>query len=277
VSIRRNFYFLIFLFSLCSCGEPILHGLDELRANKVKVALSKGGISSQKIKDGSTWKIEVAAKSVNSALRILEESRILRKSLAEKAETSSSLIRTREERRSQISEQRARALEDTLESLPGVLEAHVHIFLDEVSSLPVVKRKSASSASVLLITAVGREVNTETVVKIISGGTGIQADSISMIVEAVKEKEIIPISDELQSASLVSMSKNQKMILLSAVLLVISIIYFLFNGRKKAVSKKAIKPINSNISQAANSESLVEEPFGEANRENSLESNWGAF
>ncbi len=229
-------FLLVFILTLLfsGCGEAILHDLDELKANQVKVALAKSGISSQKIRDGNSWRIEVGSKYTNSALRIIDESRILRRTLKRKQSGSSnSLIRTKEERTSQIAEERAYALEETLESLPGVLEAHVHIYSNEKLNLSLRKTKNLSSASVLLITEVGRNFNLEMLKKIISGGTGISSDFISVLIETVLEKEVS--SQKIDVNSELSLS-IESVYMISAALF-FSLILLIFSFKRRASSK----------------------------------------
>ena len=175
------------LLFCAGCGEKILHGLDELRANQVTVVLARAGIDSRKVRDGSSWAVEVDDDSVTGALQALEESRILMRDLTRFRDQPSGLLMSREERAHHLERKFAWNLEQTLERVPGVLEARVHLF--EQDGDPDVfaaaqESDEVESGSVLLVTDGNTEISPSYVQQLVSGASGIPAKQISVLLSA---------------------------------------------------------------------------------------------
>lgn len=170
----KSFFLVLFSWGLLGCQEAILHDLDELQANRVRLTLERNSIEAKKIKDGSKWLIQVSEKRVTEALQVIESSRLLRSTLRRIETPEGSLIQSREERLSRLLESRSRSLEDTLQSIPGVLEAHVHLYADSAG-------KKAKSASVLILLDGEAEPEYSGIQSLVSGASGVPADLVSVI------------------------------------------------------------------------------------------------
>ena len=193
---KRWWLLLILLLSVTGCDETILHDLDELEANSVRVVLSRAGIDAKKVREGTSWSIAVEAETATRALAQVDESRVLKRSLRKVSEQSKSLIQTREERKHFLERQLAWNLEDTLETLPSVLEARVHLFLTSEDQLTLRSKQPKQSASILIISERPEEVDRDHVKQLISGAAGVKPETVSVLVSfsaaptAVKEVEV---------------------------------------------------------------------------------------
>ena len=184
---KRNsnlFFFLLFLLAFSGCEETILHDLDELRANQVLVVLSRVGISAEKKREGALWNVEVNSSEISLALSTLEESRVLKRELSRFAEKSSGLMPSREERTYLAERQLAWNLEGTLEQLPEVLEARVHLYLENKDHFSLEPQKHSDSASVLLVYSGANPPMPEEIREIVSGASGVKKESVSVIFSA---------------------------------------------------------------------------------------------
>ncbi len=171
----------LLLLFCAGCKEELFHDLDELRANQVRLVLEKSGIAAEKNRSGNLWNIRVSTNLVARALTAIEESRVLVRDLERFKEQSSGVVQSREERGRWAERQQAWGLEQTLERIPGVREARVHLRLVEESSFGFSKPQEKESASILLVVAEERESLKEEARKIISGGTGMTAESVLVI------------------------------------------------------------------------------------------------
>jgi type III secretory pathway lipoprotein EscJ len=117
-----------------------------------------------------------------SALRAIEESRVLRRDLERSTEQTDSFLRSKEERAYTIERETAWGLERTLEQLPGVLEVRVH--LSRIGKDPSVFQEESAhdSASVLVIAAPGRSPDETQIRKLVSGAAGVDAEKVIVLV-----------------------------------------------------------------------------------------------
>ena len=180
----KPFLFLLILIASSGCEETILHDLDELRANQVLVVLSREGISAEKKREGALWNVEVSSSEISLALSTLEESRVLKRELSRFAEKSSGLMPSREERTYLAERQLAWNLEGTLEQLPGVLEARVHLYLENKEQFSLEPQKSSDSASVLVVYSGAHSPLPEEIREIVAGASGVKKESVSVIFSA---------------------------------------------------------------------------------------------
>ena len=169
----RRFLPLLILFT-SACKESILHDLDELKANQVKLILARQNIPAFKTRDGGGWSIKVSKSDVDRALQLIDRSRMLKRSVQRNTEDSSSFVRSREERQRWVERKLAWSLEDTLESYPGVLEARVHIHMSDSKSLA--GSKPRSRASVLLVGE--QSIALEKVKQLVSGASGVESVNV---------------------------------------------------------------------------------------------------
>lgn len=168
--------------------EAILHELSEVQANRVIVALDRVGILAEKRHEGQTWSIFTAAAQTTSALAALEESRVLRNELnSNTVGTSSALVQSREERMQFVERQLASSLEATLETLPDVLQARVHLFLDPGEKLALLRSSPKQTASVLIISDHSEAIDRSQIQKLVSGASGVEAEQVIVLISLSKD------------------------------------------------------------------------------------------
>jgi type III secretion protein J len=126
---------LVLLLALAGCGgEPLLHGLDERQANQVLAALDESGLCGAKRRDPGaegSWVVEVPAAEAARARRTLAERGLPRPESAGLAAlvAGGGLVPTPAEERARLLGALAGELSRSLEAVPGVVEARVHLGL----------------------------------------------------------------------------------------------------------------------------------------------------
>ena len=173
------------VIALCGCEERIFHDLDEVQANRVRLVLARTGIDARKVREGSLWSIAVAADKTAAALAAVEKGRVLRRDLRHLRERSKGLLDSREERRQAIDEQREASLAETLEILPGVLEARVHFHPEGNAATSTAVREDRPSASVLLVVEENEWKGEERVVQLVSGGLGLNREAVTVVAASI--------------------------------------------------------------------------------------------
>lgn len=193
---RLMLFLVMLLLGLASCKETLLHNLDERQANQIKVSLARVGIASEKVFDGTSWAIQVAAENETKALATLEENRLLKRNLEDGLETSQSLIPSREERARAVERQVSIQLEQTLERLPYVLEARVHLSLAVPNRVELEDKGNSGTASILLIvtpsTIEQQLFHEEKIKKLVAGASGVDVNRVTVVVELGEEAARLP-------------------------------------------------------------------------------------
>ncbi len=165
---KYSYLVLIFLiFSACA-KMPIYHDLTEGEANEILVALQDRGISAQKLKEVKsqqvTWSIQVANKDASAAQKILVEN-----NLPHKKELGFSgickekgLIPTPDEEKCRKVLALKGEIINSLEKIPGVIEADVVLNIPEISEFAsetqASKRPTASAVLKVKKTPEGLEI-----------------------------------------------------------------------------------------------------------------------
>lgn len=171
---------LVFL-SLAGCRERILHDLDEIRANRISVILHRSGIEAQKVREGTLWSIAVPSAAAQAALQAIEDSRAMKLPPPELSAAPSSLIPTQEERSHFFERAAAASLEQTLERIPGVYEARVHLNTATSGHSSLRLENKEGSSSVLLVSSQPEAIDEGKVKKLVAGGAGIKESSITVV------------------------------------------------------------------------------------------------
>ncbi len=138
IQFKKYFVILFLLFAACS-KMSIYHDLTENEANEILVALQDKGIDAQKVKEVKsqqvTWSIEVPSKDASAAHKILVENNLPRKKelgfsgiCKEKG-----LIPTPDEEKCRKVLALKGEIINSLEKIPGVIEADVVLNIPEVS------------------------------------------------------------------------------------------------------------------------------------------------
>lgn len=172
------------LVALCltGCREQIVHNLSENEANRLLTRLGNSSLEAEKIKqpDGK-WALAVDRSQALSAIKLLDDARLLRENPTEGSDKSS-MLSSREDQRFRLERALSHEIEMTLANIPGVLEVRVHLNLpplDPFFGQPLEKASSAS-ASVFLL-ARDLQVSKEEIARLVSGASGIPAQTISVI------------------------------------------------------------------------------------------------
>jgi type III secretory pathway lipoprotein EscJ len=256
------------VFFLTGCEEAILHDLDEVKANKVKVVLAKANIPSTKEKEAGSWSIKVSGSLVTDALTVIEENRLIKRELENAPPTSTNFLPSKSERVFFMQQQTSWSLEKTLEQIPGVLEARVHLFESKSSPVSLDDEQEKQSASVLIVTDNEKGINIGDLRELISGATGINKAEISIMLSAFgKEKNnetigIVSAPEVLQDVTVVTESSESSPVLFGLFPLTLKVkamlgvgLFFLigslclfFNKKDKRGSVQIEKPLKSKIS-----------------------------
>jgi type III secretion protein J len=180
------------VFILCAgCGIELEHGLDERSANQVATLLESQGISADKTPEDSQsggYKITVARGDAARDFSLLEAHDLPRRGQKGLAETFSAggLLPSAVEERARLGAALSAELEHTLEGLPGVSSARVHLALPESDPLLGEGAHPRPTASVLLKTTQPLPVADAELKKLISGAVnGLQAADVSVVVASV--------------------------------------------------------------------------------------------
>ena len=217
------------LLLFAGCREEIVHDLPEVRANQVLLILERSGIEARKSREGATWSLSVPGESMHRALTVIEQSRVLEHDLNRFRETTKSFVPSREERLDAGERARSWNLETTLERIPNVLEARVHLQTESSSSVETGKIESRSAGVLLVVSQAAADVGS-VARALVSGGTGIAVERISVaITEAALAAPIA--QDELVPESPLGNSESSILPLL-AVAVAISVLLFILRLRR---------------------------------------------
>lgn len=172
-----------------ACKATLRAGLSEDQANQIAVALDSAQIAAVKVASpgaGSArrFEVQVATGDMPSALRVLERERLPRPETAGLAElyAESGLVATPSEERARWAAATAGELARSLERLPGVIDARVHLTPVEAPLALDAPARSAK-ASVLVRRKLGTHPIEETAVRALVAGAvdGLAADQVVVI------------------------------------------------------------------------------------------------
>jgi len=142
---------------VAACNSTLQHGLEEASANQIVTTLEKGGISASKVVDPASdppsFTVEVPSSEVTHALEILRAQGLPREDHGSfgKVYGKPSLIPTRTEEQARFLGAMTGELERTLEIIDGVVDARVHLVLEQRDPLAGNEAPQiAASAAVLL-------------------------------------------------------------------------------------------------------------------------------
>ena len=190
-----------------SCKEVILHELDERSANRVMLALERSGITAEKESEGKLWNISVSNSKVISAIAALEQSRLLKQPFQNSFEKNSSFIQTQEERSRNEERKLSFELEQTLEQLPNVLEARVHLRLPLSQQTVFTGNFEKGTASVVLLLGYGAVVDKSNISQIIAGASGLRVDEVNVV---LIETEVGEQNDVIERTATAIISEKPK-------------------------------------------------------------------
>jgi len=120
------------LAAAAGCGVELEHGLDERQANQVTAVLEQAGVGADKIADDNgTFKIVVPRGEAARSFALLDARDLPKRGQKGLAETfaDSGLLPSAAAERARYAAALAAELERTLEAMPGVTAARVHLAL----------------------------------------------------------------------------------------------------------------------------------------------------
>lgn len=179
-------YLLFFFLLSTGCTERVASELDQSKTNQILIALSKYGVHATKVKDGTTWSIEVAKQDLTKALEVLAVRRFLAPQVSE--EPSTSFVQSKAELQHSLERKLSNSLEETLERMPYILEARVHI--SAVETLEFSKTIPEKTASVLIVTEPEFRFDLEKIQKLVSGASGLKQESVIVVTVSAQEPTI---------------------------------------------------------------------------------------
>ncbi|HEX4460534.1 MAG TPA: secretion protein [Polyangia bacterium] len=179
----------VFGIASAGCSVELEHGLDERQANQVAAVLESAGVAADKVAEEGTsdaYKIVVARGEAGRAFALLEARDLPRREQHGLADTfaASSLLPSATEDRARLGAALAAELERTLQGVPGVVAARVHLALPVEEPLVGAAEHARPTASVLLKAASSAPVTLADadVQKIVAGAVpGMQAADVSVV------------------------------------------------------------------------------------------------
>lgn len=202
---------------LLACRAQIHHGLDEKDANEIVSVLVDRGFDARKVAEKAkkpSWAIEVDERRATDAVRVLAELKLPRaqRTTTRDVATQTTLIETPTAEKLRQTEALEGDLEQTLETMDGVMSAAVELVV------PVAQRfgqpPASSKASALV--RVSRE-NFERlqqlrdpIKSLIAGSVdGLKADDVALVIDMVEPKAPLaaPGTDELRRVTAMALGE----------------------------------------------------------------------
>lgn len=140
----------------------------------------------EKFRQGKFWAISVPQSEVYRALALLESERFLKRPSGSLSDSGAVLLQGSEERFEQRVREVCLKTEQSLEQIPGVLEARVH--LSRESRLPAALGESIVSrtASVLLVHREGITLDPIPLKNFVSSAVGVAPERLSLLFQETK-------------------------------------------------------------------------------------------
>ena len=183
-------FLLASLFAVSGCGVELEHGLDERQANEVASVLESAGIAADKVaEDGqqNAYKIVVGRAESGRAFALLESRDLPRRALRGLSDTfgGGTLLPSPIEDRARYGAALAVELERSLEEIPGVVSARVHLALPPEESLVGDAAHTRPTASVLIKTARALPLADNDLKRLVAGAVhGLSAADVGVVVAA---------------------------------------------------------------------------------------------
>jgi type III secretion protein J len=175
---------------LAGCGVELEHGLDERQANEVASVLESAGIAADKVaEDGqqNAYKIVVGRAESGRAFALLESRDLPRRALRGLSDTfgGGTLLPSPVEDRARYGAALAVELERSLEEIPGVVSARVHLALPPDESLVGDAAHTRPTASVLIKTAHALPLADNDLKRLVAGAVhGLAPADVGVVVAA---------------------------------------------------------------------------------------------
>jgi type III secretion protein J len=198
---------------LTGCQEQIVHDLSERDANRVISHLSEARLHPRKVQqpDGR-WAISVARDEMVPALGYLDTRRVLVTRDSPAVASKGPIIPSREEQWFRYERSMAHAIEESLSTLPGVLEARVHLNLPDEDPLFGDGAQGGGSGSVLLVVDARFSAGEGEVAAVVSGAAGLKPELVRVLTSTTGESVAPPLIEAAQPTSDSSLSKMKQVV-----------------------------------------------------------------
>ena len=201
---KRFLLLLPILGILTACSHTIETGLSEREAQEIVVTLREGHIDAfaepdaLAKKENALWQVKIRGgndKTV-AAWKILHEHGLPHEKVEglEEVFKNSGMIPTATEEKARMVVGLAGELMQTLRSLPGVVDARVHVVLPDNSTLIDQKDKAVTTASVLVRYRGERPPLTDNEIRgiVAKGVEGLAAENVDVVQKQTSEKPLPP-------------------------------------------------------------------------------------
>lgn len=201
---RRTLFLLPIFLLLVGCTRQLDTALSEHEAQELVVTLRENGISayteieSTGKKDSPTWQVRVPGNNdqVAAAWNVLRAHGLPREKVPglNQVFANVGLIPTAGEEKARLLVGLAGELTQTLRSLPGVVDARVHVVLPDNSPLLDKKDQNPTTASVLVrYRGDHSPLKDEEIRALVAKGVeGLSADNVAVILKPVEDKPLPP-------------------------------------------------------------------------------------
>lgn len=184
----KIFFPLLIMCFLSGCETEIVLGLSEEASLRIISDLAEGGIAGTRYSKGNgkdlTWNIVVDSDEKDRSLLLLSRIKALDMRESPVAHKES-LLGGAESNPDERARSLSLSLEDSLERIPGVREARVHLVLQNKKISPldrdIVKYFRPDSAAVLITLYPNASVNAEEISRLVEGATGVDAAAVALI------------------------------------------------------------------------------------------------
>jgi type III secretion protein J len=178
---------LLLVAAWAGCSAEIEHGLDERQANQIAALLDEHGVEAEKTRDDGSeaWKILVPRAELARSFELLESYDLPRRDRRGMQETLADhgLVPSMGEDQARLEAARAAELERTLERVPGVVSARVHLAFADPTQLD--GHAAPPRASVLLRTDGRAAISDREVRTLVAFATsGLQPESVNVVMTA---------------------------------------------------------------------------------------------
>jgi type III secretion protein J len=195
---------LLLLTFLAGCRTQIHHGLDERDANEIISVLTSRGFEAQKVSEKGkkpTWAIEVDDERAAEALRVLAEMKLPRpqRTTTRDVAAQSGLIDTPSAEKLRQFEALEGDIEQTLETMDGVVSAGVEIVVPAVARPGQPTQPSKASALLRVQPDSYERISQqrEQLKMLIAGSVeGLKSDDVALVIDRVEFRTVAPVVED---------------------------------------------------------------------------------
>ena len=173
-------------FLTVACDEAVMQGLSEREANRVVAVLARHDLQATKQVRKKAWTVMIASSRLAQAIDVLEKERVF-KDETKSGKKSAMLPTSRDERLREGERDLENSLGATIERLPEVREARVHLLMLSHSRLDSYLHSQERSASVLCVVLRSDAQLEDNIRQIVSGAAGIDRSRISVVMSVASD------------------------------------------------------------------------------------------